>query len=166
MEYLDIIDVDNNVIGNAPKGDIYAKKLPHRIVHVWLFNDAGELALQMQSAIKKFKPLHWCSTAAGHVQSGESLLEAGQRELLEECEVAVPLTLSQTVWYEGADAPGLRKVIGLCEGVYTKPLAVNNIEVTKVDFFPVSKIREMIAHGEKMHPELVFLFQQRYSSKT
>ena len=162
MEYLDIIDENNEVIGNAPKADIYSKKLSHRIVHVWLFNAKGELALQMQSAIKKFKPLHWCSTAAGHVQSGESLLDAGKRELLEECEVDVPLELTQTIWYEGVDAPGLKKIIGLCEGTYADPLVVKNIEVEKVEFFPIATIQKMIVNNDLLHPELVFLFQNRF----
>lgn len=162
MEYLDIIDANNNVIGTAPKPDIYAKQLPHRIAHVWLFNDEGKLAVAMRAKEVSYKPLHWSSTAAGHVSAGESVLEAAYRELMEECEIKTDLELKDTVWYEGA--PGFKKILGLCEGRYQKPINIHNAEVDRVEFFSLDEIRELINRGELMHPEFVFLFQKHYPS--
>lgn len=161
MEYLDIIDDKNEVIGKAAKPDIYAKKLPHRIVHVWLMNAHGEMAMALRAPTVSYKPLHWCSTAAGHVRSDESFLEAGVRELEEECEIKTDLVLKENAWYEGADAPGLRKILGLCEGNYETAITAHNREVAEVRFFPIKEIHQMIARGELMHPEFVFLFQKR-----
>ncbi|MEK7615644.1 MAG: NUDIX domain-containing protein [Patescibacteria group bacterium] len=166
MEYLDVIDQHNKVVGKAAKNEIYEKKLPHRIVHVWLFNDRGELAVAMRAAGVSYKPLHWCSTAAGHVSAGESFLDAGYRELMEECKIKTDLKLKDSVWYEGADAPGLKKILGLCEGSYQTPIAIRNAEVDRVEFLSINKIQNLIKHGEPIHPEFLFLFNKHYPSIT
>lgn len=45
MEVLDIVDESDQVIGKAPYENIYSKLLPHRIVHVLIF-DKKRLLLQ------------------------------------------------------------------------------------------------------------------------
>lgn len=45
MEYLDIVDDEDNVINQATREEAYAKRLSHRIVHVLVFNDKGEMLL-------------------------------------------------------------------------------------------------------------------------
>ena len=69
MEFLDIVDDDDEVIGSASISDIYEKHFTHRIVHIFVFN--GErMLLQLRSNEARFYPLHWCTAAAGHVKSG------------------------------------------------------------------------------------------------
>jgi len=46
QEFLDIVDEENEVVGAAPIDEIYSKRLNHRIVHVMIFNDKGEIFLQ------------------------------------------------------------------------------------------------------------------------
>ena len=85
-----ILDVENDeVIGKASKKDVYEKLLTHRIVHVIVFNDKREMALQLQSKYKSFCPQHWSSAAGGHVQSGESYEQAVIREVKEETNMKV-----------------------------------------------------------------------------
>src|SRR3990167_3639738 len=50
--------------------------LSYRIVHILLFNEKGEMALQMRSSHKKFCPNHLSTAVGGHVQTGETYEQA------------------------------------------------------------------------------------------
>ncbi|MCA9460196.1 MAG: NUDIX domain-containing protein, partial [Nanoarchaeota archaeon] len=83
MELLDIVNRKDEVIGVASKEDVYKKSLTHRIVHILIFNDKNELALQLRSKKVSFCPSHWSTSVGGHVQSGESYEGAALREYQE-----------------------------------------------------------------------------------
>lgn len=68
-EILDIINLDDQVIGQATREDVYDKKHMHRIVHIIVRDSAGRFLLQIRSATVKYRPLHWVTSAAGHVQA-------------------------------------------------------------------------------------------------
>lgn len=157
MEYLDIVNKQDEVIGRAEQSEIYEKKLTHRIVHIFIFNDQGEIALQLQSKNKKFCPLHWVSSAAGHVQAGETYEEAALRELEEEIGVNLPLIFLRKDLYLVAGQDNFYKFITTFKTAYSGPFKINNFEVEKVEYFSLETIKQMMERGEKFHPELKFL---------
>lgn len=162
MEFLDIVNDRDEVVGNAPINDIYERKLPHRIVHVFVFNNNGKMALQMRSGEAKFCPFHWCTAAAGHVKSGESYEEAAARELEEETHIhAKPFYLHKDV-YETDGVP--KKFIAILKAEYDGPLVPGD-KVERLEFFSLEDIQNMIDHGEKFHPELLFLLRRHYGIK-
>jgi isopentenyldiphosphate isomerase len=61
----------------------------HRAVHILLFNSKGELFLQKRSMSKDEQPGKWDSSAAGHVDSGETYIDCAQREIAEELGIVV-----------------------------------------------------------------------------
>jgi len=160
MEILDIVDENDNVIDCASKEDVYKKLLRHRIVHILIFNDRGEMALQLRSSNVSFCPGHWSTAVGGHVQSGESNEEAALREYEEELGRKSKLEFFSKDFYV---APGTPEKFLItfkteCEGhFHPDPEAVE-----KIDFFSMEKIREMIGSGEKMHPELVFILNKYF----
>lgn len=157
MEYLDIVNKQDEVIGRAEQSEIYEKKLTHRIVHILIFNDRGEIALQLQSQNKKFCPLHWVSSAAGHVQTGETYEEAALRELEEEIGVNLPLIFLRKDLYLVSGQDNFFKFITAFKAVYNGPFEINPLEVEKVEYFSLATIKRMMERGEKIHPELKFL---------
>jgi isopentenyl-diphosphate delta-isomerase type 1 len=162
MEFIDIIDENDKVIGNAAKNEIYEKKLLHRIVHIFVFNENDELALQLQSKHKKFCPLHWVSSAAGHVRSGETSETAALRELEEEIGTKTDIEFMWKDLYEYKipGEEGLKKMLISFKAKFNGPFKINPWEVEKVEFFSLDKINEMINNGEKFHPELLFLLKK------
>ena len=52
MEYLDIVNDNDEVIGHCTVGESYDKLLPHRISHILIFNDEGKMLLQKRTAKK------------------------------------------------------------------------------------------------------------------
>jgi isopentenyl-diphosphate delta-isomerase type 1 len=84
QELLDVVDEDDNVIAITTRGEIHAKGLMHRAVHILVFNSRDELFLQKRSMSKDEQPGKWDSSAAGHVDSGETYLDCARREITEE----------------------------------------------------------------------------------
>lgn len=160
-EYLDIVNEKDEVIGKTSYAEIYAKLHNHRIVHVLLFNDKGEMALQLRSKHKKFCPQHWVTAVGGHVQSGESYEEAALREMEEEIGVQVPVEFLRKDRYEW-QGRSLIKFLGTYKATYNGPFEINPEEVEKVEYFGIDEIKKMISAGEKFHPELLFLLKKEY----
>ncbi len=91
-EILDVVDINNHEIGQATRGEIHEKGWFHRAVHILLFNSSGAVYIQRRSKWKDRYPMKLDSSAAGHVDSGETYLEAAKRELNEELGITADLT--------------------------------------------------------------------------
>ena len=83
-EFFDIVDQHDEVVGRAPRGQVHRERLPHRAIHVFVFNAEGKLFLQRRSMTKDTAPGKWVSSCSGHVDSGEDYDAAAARELGEE----------------------------------------------------------------------------------
>tara|TARA_R100000027_G_scaffold38198_2_gene28176 strand:- start:3738 stop:4259 length:522 start_codon:yes stop_codon:yes gene_type:complete len=84
LEWFDVVDENDRVIGKETRGEVHRKKLLHRAIHVFVFNSSGQLYLQKRSATKDTAPNRWVSSCSGHVDSGEDYETAARRELGEE----------------------------------------------------------------------------------
>jgi isopentenyl-diphosphate delta-isomerase type 1 len=93
LEWLEVVDENDVVIGRARRGVIHARGLMHRSAQVLLFNSNGEVFLQKRSERKDEFPGLWDSSAAGHVNPGEDYEECARRELAEELGIADPPAL-------------------------------------------------------------------------
>jgi isopentenyldiphosphate isomerase len=83
-ELLEIVDVDDNVVGVAQKQQIHASRLYHRQVFVLVVDASKSALLQQRSDSRRFDPGRWTASASGHVAVGETYLSAARRELREE----------------------------------------------------------------------------------
>ncbi len=91
MELLDVLDENGNYTGQVEERKvIHEKGLWHIHVGVWIMNKKGELLFQQRTMQKKINPGKWTRTG-GHVDSGETPLQAVQRETYEEIGVKIPL---------------------------------------------------------------------------
>ena len=83
-EVLCVVDQFDDVIGLRTRSEIHALGLRHRAVHLLIFDAGGRLFLQKRSNIKDINPGLWDSSAAGHVDAGETYDACVLRELREE----------------------------------------------------------------------------------
>jgi isopentenyl-diphosphate delta-isomerase len=83
-ELFDVVDMQDRVIGQAPRGEVHAKNLIHRATHVMVHDGEGEIFLQRRSHGKDTFPDCWDSSCSGHLDSGEDYPIAARRELGEE----------------------------------------------------------------------------------
>lgn len=91
QEYLDVVDAFDQVIDSRPRPEIHANGLRHRAVHILVFNDQNQVFLQKRSMKKDLNRGLWDTSAAGHVDSGESYWSCAPRELQEELGVSADL---------------------------------------------------------------------------
>ncbi|MFH1235647.1 MAG: NUDIX domain-containing protein [Parcubacteria group bacterium] len=166
MEYLDIFDDQNRIIGRATKKEVYARKLAHRIVHVMIFNRRGDLALQLRTRDRSFAPHHWVTSAGGHVSSGETYEQAARREMMEETGVDIPLRLRYKDVFQDPLRGNIKKFLTTFEVVFDGPFHINPKEgVEQMTFFSLDTIQDMVNRNEKIHPELLFLLKKHYGIK-
>jgi isopentenyl-diphosphate delta-isomerase type 1 len=97
-ELFDVVDEQDQVIGQARRDYVHAHKLRHRAVHVLCFDPAGRVFLQRRSMLKDSAPGRWCASCSGHVDSGENYAQAAVRELAEEIGVMVEGPEVLTPW--------------------------------------------------------------------
>jgi isopentenyldiphosphate isomerase len=163
MEYLDIVDTDDKVISKATREDVYKKSLCHRIVHVLVFNDKNEMALQLRSRHLSFCPNHWSTAVGGHVHSGESYTDAAMREYDEELGVTSEIQNFSKDYYQAENSPN--KFVVAFKSQFNGPFNPDPEEVEKADFFSMEEIKTMIENKEKFHPELLFLLKKYFLTK-
>lgn len=84
-EYIDIVRSDGEPTGYiALKSEAHKKGWYHNTIHLWLYTSKGEILLQQRSHKKNIYPLLWDVSVAGHIDAGESNVEAAIRETKEE----------------------------------------------------------------------------------
>jgi isopentenyldiphosphate isomerase len=87
-EKKELIEIFNEQ--GAPTGEykdrkeVHAMGLWHRTIHLWILNSKGELLLQQRSKTKDTNPNLWDISVAGHIEKGQSSIEAALRETKEE----------------------------------------------------------------------------------
>ena len=82
-ELVDIINENNEVVGQAMKSEVHQKGLRHRVSAVLLQNEEGKYLIPTASE-KKVEAGGLFHSAAGHVQSGDDYAISACRELWEE----------------------------------------------------------------------------------
>src|SRR3989338_1724526 len=155
QEKYDVIDENENVIGQATFDEINEKKLLHKITRVLIFNSKGELLLQKRSMKVYYNPGRWTSSSSGKVNFGESYEEAAGRELKEELGIETKLTFLFKV-RESEDV-----LAGIFKGFYDKEIKHETWEIEKVEFMPLEKVKsEMTDTPKKFSPGFVKTFEE------
>jgi isopentenyldiphosphate isomerase len=86
-EIYDVVDEDDNVIGQATRKEIHEKKLIHRVVMFFIFDKEGRIFVTQRTKNKEFFKEYWSIALGGHVNSGETYDEAVVREMKEEANI-------------------------------------------------------------------------------
>jgi isopentenyldiphosphate isomerase len=84
-EYIDIVDRSGKPTGKtALKSEAHKNGWYHNTIHLWLYTKKSKILLQQRSHKKAIYPLLWDVSVAGHIDAGESFIEAALRETQEE----------------------------------------------------------------------------------
>jgi len=159
-EILDIVDLNDRVISQATRDEVYAKSLHHRIVHILIFDEAGRMAMQKRSQTVSYCPGYWSTAVGGHVQSSENYEQAALREFAEELGTSCAIEFFSKDLYEAKGSP--IKFVAAFKATYTGVFNPNPDDVETIDFFALQEIKAMIDRGEKFHPELLFLLNRYF----
>jgi len=163
QEIFDVVDERDQVIGTGYREEVHVNNLLHRAVHLWIFNGRGELFLQKRSPWKHNHPDLWCSSAAGHVDSGENYEEAGHRELREEIGIDCKL---RKFWKVDPSPETENEFIEFYVGSSEGPFHFAPGEVETGAFFPVAQVREWINRSPEDFTPIFKMVCSRFISET
>jgi 16S rRNA (adenine1518-N6/adenine1519-N6)-dimethyltransferase len=140
-EQFDIVDENDNVIGTKLRSEVHAQNLLHRAVHILVFNDAGELLLQKRSAWKDREPCKWDSSAAGHLEPGESYQAGAIRETEEELGIRPKLTPLGKI--RACSNTG-QEFVEVFTAQHEEPFVLPPSEIEDALFMPVGEVKAWI----------------------
>jgi isopentenyl-diphosphate delta-isomerase len=157
-EILEIVDSEDNVIGTGARAEIHRLGLTHRAVHIFVFNEAGEIYVQRRSDAKDRHPGKLDSSAAGHVDPGESYHETAMRELREE--IGISGSMEEVFRVQASEITDHEHVV-LFRIMTDQAPVPNSDEVQWGGFMqPAELTRRMSEAPEEFVPAFVFLWNE------
>lgn len=161
-EPIEVVDEYCRSLGILARGEVHAKGLYHRAVHIFLFNTKGEIFLQRRSLDREENPGLWNSSASGHVNPGEALYVAAKRELMEELGLKVKLEdLFQVV-------PSLEtnwECITLFKGETDKVPKPNPREIIEGRFFTIQELEKLLEESPEIFSPVFRYLWKIYKEK-
>ena len=100
MEYVVLVDEQDNETGLMEKMQAHVEGKLHRAISVFVFNSKNEMLLQQRAAGKYHSALLWTNTCCSHPRQGETTLAAAGRRLREEMGMACNLKEAFTFIYK------------------------------------------------------------------
>ncbi len=149
MELLDIYDNNGFVTGKKiVRGDKTTKlnKNEHiAIAVIFIENDNGEFLIQRTTKEKG----NCFSSTGGHVDSGETPLEAIKREVKEEIGINIDNDTIEEYGFLSYDMP-LRFIFYIKKNIDLKDVKVQKEEVKYVKYMTVQEIKELISKHQML----------------
>jgi len=88
---LDVVDENDNIVGEATRKEIHEKGLLHREIHVWFITPKGEIIFQHRAKDKDTFPDLLDATVGGHIEKGDSYEKTAIKEMEEETGIIADL---------------------------------------------------------------------------
>ena len=146
-EFLDIVDQSDNVIGQSRRSDVHQRGLLHRSIHLLVFNDSGELLMQKRSMKKDESPGKWCSSVAGHLDSGEAYDDCLIREAKEEIGLELNSVPGKLFKIEAHEETG-NEFTWVYHVTARGPFVFDPCEVTELRWFKLKEVDRLIQEQE------------------
>lgn len=138
MEKLDLIDRQDNVIGVTDTRKAHIEKLLHRVVAVYVFNEIGQLYVQVHKSSGGLLD----HSVGGHVSMGETYEVAAAREAEEELGIKQSLNFLNSFY---SDEITYLHMFGLFECIADSSWKfVPNDEVEEIIPMSISDIWDMM----------------------
>lgn len=145
-EQFPLVDEQGNVIGSASRSKCHdGSRLLHPVVHLHIFNSAGDLFLQKRSLTKDVQPGKWDTSSAGHIDCGETADMAVCREASEELGVNIPNPefLEKYIIENEVE----RELSYIYRTVYDGEICIDHVEVSDGRFWTLDEIRRNLDSG-------------------
>lgn len=144
-ELFDVVNQNDEVIGQKTRAEVHAQGLKHRAVHVFVFHKKGDLLMQQRSMFKDIHPGIWGSSVSGHLDAGEDYLSAAIRELEEEMGIqTTPDKLEEIGRIEACEQTG-QEHIRIYRTTYQGNLRYPAAEVQAATWLPLAELQAWIA---------------------
>lgn len=150
QEIFPLVDEDGRVTGSATRGECHSgSKLLHPVIHLHVFNTAGDIYLQKRPAWKDIQPGKWDTAVGGHVDFGETPQEALLREVREELGITdfAPAFIDKYVFESARE----RELVHVFRCTYDGPIRPSAEELDGGRFWSMDEIRDAIGQDLLTH---------------
>lgn len=158
-EYLAVVDDLDRIIDRRPRWEIHASGLRHRAVHILVFNDLGQLFMQKRSMKKDLNKGLWDTSAAGHVDDGESYDSCAPRELTEE--LGITAELSALFKLDATQELGM-EFIQVYRCRHNGPFLLAAEEIDEGRWLAPSEVSDQVAHDDPTLTETFKIIWRQY----
>lgn len=145
-DMLPLVDEAGHVTGAATRRECHGgSRWLHPVVHLHVFNAAGDVYLQKRPDWKDIQPGKWDTACGGHVDLGESVEQALRREVREELGITdyEPRRIAQYVY----DSRRERELVFVHTTVYDQPIHPDATELAGGRFWSRTEIAENLGRG-------------------
>jgi isopentenyldiphosphate isomerase len=165
-EVIEIVDTEGRTIGIRNRSEVHGDpSLLHKVVHVLVFNDAGQLLLQKRSMKKDVAPGKWDTSVGGHVSPGEDLMVAALREMDEELGIASPAI--KPLYSHIFSCPFESELVFTYRCTHNGPFLFNREEIEEVAFWKIDDIRQALGSSmmsDNFESEITIFLSDRQHS--
>lgn len=142
-ELFPLVDEDGRVIGSATRGECHSgSKLLHPVVHLHVFNTAGDIYLQKRPVWKDIQPGKWDTAVGGHIDYGEEIEAALRREVREE--LGITEFTAEFVGKYVFESQRERELVYVHRCVYDGPIRPSTEELDGGRFWTMAELHEAI----------------------
>lgn len=164
-EIVDIVDDNDNVIGQKTRKECHDEMIRHRSVVAMIFKDSSysELLIQKRGRTEEINPLKWC-LVGGHMISGETYLEGLKRELNEEMFVGVDFpSLEFTELFKiKVNANDDHEFITIFRTVYDGNFTTNPEEAEDYQYVDIEKLLDDLENNPEKYTETIRTILKKY----
>lgn len=162
-EIFDVVNSHDEVVGQLPRAEVHRLGLRHRAVHVLVYNTRGQIFLQKRSMLKDNFPGTWDSSAAGHLDTGESYDACALREVREELGFSMPCLPEKILRIDACEETGQEFVwVYRCE--YEGPFVLHPEEIETGGWFAPEEVTRWIAEKPAdFAPSLICIWRKLYN---
>lgn len=159
MEYVTLVNTDDEDIGEMEKIQAHELGLLHRAFSVFIFNERGELLLQRRNKSKYHSGGLWTNSCCGHPRPGEDVKTAAMRRLNEEMGFQCELTFKQTFLYKTTFENGIteHELDHVFTGIWQGTINPDKEEVDDFNWLSLSVIKQEI---RKNPEQFTFWFKE------
>lgn len=157
MELIDILDENGNKTGNTSTiKELHKSGKWHKVVGIIIYDFNKKLLMQQRSINEISDPGKWDISAAGHVNSGETEIEAVKRELseeiglnLEENQIELFMSYKKEVNNKTVNKKHLEDIyIAQIDAESINEFTIQNEEVEQVKWFSINELKELIQNDK------------------
>lgn len=145
-EWFPLVNEAGETVGKATRRTCHnGSKLLHPVVHLHIYNRAGDLYLQKRSVRKDIQPGKWDTAVGGHVDLGETIEGALRREVREELGITdfIPEFLMRYVFESALE----KELVNTFRTVYEGPFLPDADEIEEARFWSISEIEAHLGKG-------------------
>ena len=171
-EIIDEYNSRGEKIGVIDKDIAHEKGLWHKSVHVWLINSNNEILLQYRCAEKKLYPNTWDCSFAGHIDAGESSIQAVQREGKEEIGIDVDLdkltfilTNREKLKYESINSNEFVDIFILKQDFKLDEISFQKEEVSDAKYVSIEEFFNLIDNNKLFPHKIEYMVLKEYLNK-